>query len=64
MARLGLALLWLTVTATYLACVLIVIVAASGRWKEIQRIGAATVLTLMYAGFLIHFYLQNFIKRA
>jgi hypothetical protein len=64
MAKLGLLVLFLSVAITYAACLLVVLVAAGTRWKIEQRIGSATVLTLMFIGFSIHFYLQNYIARS
>jgi hypothetical protein len=64
MAKLGMLALFLSVTATYVACLLVVVAAASSRWKIEQRIGASTMLTLMFVGFVVHFYMQNYMTRA
>lgn len=64
MARLALAALFLSVAIAYVLCMMVVVVAASERWKFTQRVGAATMLTLLFVGFAMHFYMQHYIARA
>ena len=55
----GLLVIFISTTLTYTYCMLTVLFFANGRWLLFQQVGSSTVLSIMYIGFLLHFYLQN-----